>query len=338
MSKIIEKYCDAVRAKYEEVKSPTIYITFDDEERDFREEFGAWLVKEGLASSYEPLGKNQFHCELSSVAIDQFVNKIVSENKEVAESVTSEEKKEESASVEPSTVNCRKCGATIDKNLQYCPKCGTPVKRICSKCGTVLNDDQDFCPNCGTKYSDGIRAVDVKNSTNAVKGKIKDNKKKIIIAVACLLLLVGGYFGFKALTKPNFDKMVKEVIENHKTKLKETNPDTDYSYYESAFYGEKDIFPAAVKIGKDGNWIKIDTNPNDEDSDDRNETESMMYYFSCTALIEYINEKLGFSDEVMESMNSTTANMGQQSAESKKATVKWSYHPDNGLEVTYTLK
>ena len=37
-------------------------------------------------------------------------------------------------------------------------------------------------------------------------------------------------------------------------------------------------------------------------------------------------------------MMKTTALMGRQSAETDKYKVSWTYHPDNGLEVTYEKK
>lgn len=54
--------------------------------------------------------------------------------------------------------------------------------------------------------------------------------------------------------------------------------------------------------------------------------------------IKYANEELGFNGSVYSQMMKTTALMGRQSAETAKYRVSWTYHPDNGLEVTYEKK
>lgn len=54
--------------------------------------------------------------------------------------------------------------------------------------------------------------------------------------------------------------------------------------------------------------------------------------------IQYANEELGFNGSVYSQMMNTTALMGRQSAENDKYRVSWTYHPDNGLEVTYEKK
>ena len=54
--------------------------------------------------------------------------------------------------------------------------------------------------------------------------------------------------------------------------------------------------------------------------------------------IKYANEELGFNGSVYSQMMNTTALMGRQSAENDKYRVSWTYHPDDGLEVTYEKK
>jgi len=54
--------------------------------------------------------------------------------------------------------------------------------------------------------------------------------------------------------------------------------------------------------------------------------------------IKYVNEELGFSGAVYQRMLETSAIMGRQSEENDKYRVSWTYHPDNGLEVTYEKK
>jgi hypothetical protein len=54
--------------------------------------------------------------------------------------------------------------------------------------------------------------------------------------------------------------------------------------------------------------------------------------------IQYANSELGFPGSVYSQMLKTTALMGRQSEENSKYKVSWTYHPDDGLEVTYTKK
>lgn len=54
--------------------------------------------------------------------------------------------------------------------------------------------------------------------------------------------------------------------------------------------------------------------------------------------IRYANEALGFNGSVYSKMLETSALMGRQSEENDKYKVSWTFHPDDGLEVTYEIK
>lgn len=54
--------------------------------------------------------------------------------------------------------------------------------------------------------------------------------------------------------------------------------------------------------------------------------------------IRYANRELGFNGSVYNDMLETTALMGRQHEENDKYEVSWTYHPDDGLEVTYEKK
>lgn len=54
--------------------------------------------------------------------------------------------------------------------------------------------------------------------------------------------------------------------------------------------------------------------------------------------IKYVNQELGFNGAVYDRMMETNALMGRQSEENDKYRVSWTYHPDEGLEVTYEKK
>ena len=54
--------------------------------------------------------------------------------------------------------------------------------------------------------------------------------------------------------------------------------------------------------------------------------------------IQYANAEFGFSGAVYSKMMETSALMGRQVEENYKYKVSWTYHPDDGLEVTYEKK
>ena len=48
-------------------------------------------------------------------------------------------------------VKCISCGAKIDANAKFCPKCGEAQGLVCPKCKTIVKAGSKFCPECGTK-------------------------------------------------------------------------------------------------------------------------------------------------------------------------------------------
>lgn len=88
------------------------------------------------------------------------------------------------------------------------------------------------------------------------------------------------------------------------------------------------------------NYFKLDTYPDHYENMDpavvgmlAGETQE-----NTLDAIKYANEALGFSGAVYSNMMETTALMGRQSEENDKYRVSWTYHPDDGLEVTYEKK
>lgn len=82
-------------------------------------------------------------------------------------------------------------------------------------------------------------------------------------------------------------------------------------------------------IAEDGSYMIIDTDPLDfgeyieEGSEDA---------------IQNINKKAGFPESVYAQMISTRAIDGTQEYENDGYYVSWTYHPDDGLEVLYSMK
>lgn len=58
---------------------------------------------------------------------------------------------------------CPSCGATISKDVLFCPNCGTkierpqpepepqPTEKVCPECGSAVDEDDVFCTNCGAR-------------------------------------------------------------------------------------------------------------------------------------------------------------------------------------------
>lgn len=78
-------------------------------------------------------------------------------------------------------------------------------------------------------------------------------------------------------------------------------------------------------------YIKIDTNPYDIDGG------STTYLTRATAAIKSINSYFNVPSYVYDDMLSTRALDGRQTYENNKISIYWRYHPDSGLEVTYSL-
>lgn len=87
-----------------------------------------------------------------------------------------------------------------------------------------------------------------------------------------------------------------------------------------------DDAPYYFTIGSDDSYCTIDTNPLDLDD-----------YTSTTALnyIDAMNEALGLPEYLMEDMMSTSYSQGKQEETFTNFKVKYYYHPDKGLNVTY---
>lgn len=87
-------------------------------------------------------------------------------------------------------------------------------------------------------------------------------------------------------------------------------------------------------------YFTIDTYPDYLESLDAIEAAVLAPKHQADALeaIKYANEELGFNSFLFDKMLETTALMGRQSEENDKYIVSWTYHPDDGLEVTYEKK
>ncbi len=96
----------------------------------------------------------------------------------------------------------------------------------------------------------------------------------------------------------------------------------------------------AGQVTGSGDYFMIDTYPDHYKNMDDLVVSIMLPDTQENALeaIRYANEELGFNGSVYSNMLRTSALMGRQSAENDKYRVSWTYHPDDGLEVTYEKK
>ncbi len=198
--------------------------------------------------------------------------------------------------------HCAHCGAELQAGQTFCPQCGKPrngAQRICSQCGTELQENHQFCPVCGKKYGEQTAAP--RKPLNKKILIALGGAVAVIVLVIILALSLGG--------KQDFNKMYSDLA--------------DYAW---------------CTIASDGSYLRLDTNPFDKDSDDMVWSDYENYYFPADDAIERINRELGFSDALMEKMNTTTWSQGRQTESNSKYTVTWTYHPDKGLEVMYEFK
>lgn len=204
---------------------------------------------------------------------------------------------------------CVNCGAPLGDGQEFCPKCGTPKggkkKRACAKCGAELEDGQEFCPKCGQKADLQIDAGvnSAISQFNAGVSKTNEKKKKTP-------LIIGIIAGVVVLA------VVLIVVlgggKNNLTKLYDKYCDGEYW----------------ADVASDGSYLRIDDNPFDKDD-----------YWDEDAddAIQAINKELGFGESLYNEMCTTTSSDGKQTRTEGKITVSWKYHPDRGLEVTYTV-
>jgi len=81
-------------------------------------------------------------------------------------------------------------------------------------------------------------------------------------------------------------------------------------------------------ISSDGKTMEIDTNPIDSDDYSNNQ---------AVRAIQQVNNDLGFGSSATTRMGNTRALDGTQTASSGIYTATWTYHPDKGLVVVYTI-
>ena len=98
------------------------------------------------------------------------------------------------------------------------------------------------------------------------------------------------------------------------------------------------IFAGSVASGN--NYFTLETIPDTWDNMDPTVRALMLpsHQEGVLEAVKYANKELGFPGSVYSDMINTSALMGRQVEENDKYKVSWTYHPDDGLTVTYTKK
>lgn len=101
---------------------------------------------------------------------------------------------------------------------------------------------------------------------------------------------------------------------------------------------ENECLRIAGQIGTGKNYFSLDTDPYENMNETVRALLQPSHQEKTLEAIRYANNELGFPGSVYSDMLKTSALMGRQSEENNKYKVSWTYHPDHGLEVTYTKK
>ena len=195
---------------------------------------------------------------------------------------------------------CRNCGEVVDENAVICIKCGTEKGKgmeYCSHCGGKVEKGQMACMTCG--YA-------LPKEKISIKEFVKNKKKPIIFSSIVAGIIIIGIIVISVITN------VSKAVNFQK------------------LYNEYCIFTWA-EVGEDGSYLFIDTNPYDIDGDG-------LAYPDAYYAVEDINKALGLPSSLYKEIGETSGADGKQvrTYEDLGLEVSWKYHPDKGLEITYS--
>ena len=254
---------------------------------------------------------------------------------------------------------------------EACPEDGgtSGSERKCSRCGAVLLEGQNFCPGCGNKVTE-----DKDSSAEGGWNKVILAAAALIITIIIVALLIrSGQPADILLNRENLKiktgktETLTYTISPEKAKdrgvtwtssneavaavnggtvtgraegecvitVRTRNGKTDTCTVEvgpagpdfAALY-EEYCKPSFANVAGDGSYLYIDTNPNN--IDDHIDYEA---YLAIVA----VNKALGLPESVNNRMEQTRALDGMQKASGDGFEMTWTYHPDHGMEVTYSL-
>lgn len=153
----------------------------------------------------------------------------------------------------------------------------------------------------------------------------KEFTKKIYKKILLIVLIVASI----AFSVWGFSDCVR--IENSRNGVSGgSNPSIGVNFF--YIYSASGCDEPWAEVGAD-NYLYIDTNPYDYDSDSSLAT---LYAPEALEAITEIHRLLDIPSYIYDEMLSTTAIDGVQSYSGSRVNITWRYHPDRGLEVRYT--
>lgn len=249
-------------------------------------------------------------------------------------------------------IKCPNCGAMVSDTTETCIHCGAPLnEKKCPNCGQMVPIDLKTCPSCGASLEEPAAAPAEAEKTEPKPAK--KSKKKIIILI--VIVVIAAAIGVAAyLAYDNYQKTVViperkynealQDIEDHnfdagieiltslgdykdaKAKIEEAKKQKrlvdDVALMRKA-YSTASSLTDNINISSDGMTITID-------SVDGND-------FAGFGAAMWVGQDLGFPETLTTEMNTTFALMGQQEERHDDFVVKWTYHPDNGLDAVYSI-
>ena len=246
-----------------------------------------------------------------------------------------------------------------------------PEKIFCVKCGAEVAPGNAFCPKCGQKVGEKIaEEKGEKSLLSSINSTGADGKSKVpiiagiagaIVALIVIIFVVRGpqpkdvTLNKKDISVKAGETVVLSYTINPSDIAKVSDGtvtgvnEGDCSVTVTTKNGKTDtcqitVLPAGpdlqaiyndycsssfATLATDGSYLNIDTNPSDKD--DYNDYEA---YVAVTN----INAALGLPDSVINRMNQTRSMDGIQTYTTDDLEISWTYHPNRGLEVSYTLK
>lgn len=264
---------------------------------------------------------------------------------------------------------CKVCGEKIEDNTTYCPKCGTKIEDSATAFVSTSST-----PAVKRSYNTIPKALKTICQIGMIAGIVGVAIFAVIVLVGLFVwgkvYLYNGYDITKVFTTISIILMVIGLLGIVTKYILNSVYKVD-SYYlpsskkvltivllvacvgfstwgvlnginESSSTKTDSMLDVYIECGCASPWadwgvdyIKIDTNPYDYDSDYSAATKYMNV--ALTAIVQ-INNRLGLPSYLYEQMMSTSALDGRQYYYGEKVTVSWHYHPDKGLEVMYTTK
>lgn len=127
---------------------------------------------------------------------------------------------------------CPQCGTKNAKDSLFCGECGCKLpeekeeqeENICPNCGGTLREGDRFCRSCGAKVVVEEQEIQPAQPKQQIytepQNEPKRSSKSWIIALACVIVVVVGIFGFQYLKSE--DKKEATATTENKTSAKTT--------------------------------------------------------------------------------------------------------------------